>query len=67
MSRKILAVHVRTIDEKNHIKSWKTSDIVIDSINFKIDEKSKPAPVKEPPKDTKKETKKTPKKDSKKE
>ena len=63
MSRKILAVHVRTIDEKNHIKSWKTSDIVIDSIKFKIDEKSKPSPVKEPPK----ETKKTPKKDSKKE
>ena len=58
MTRKILTASVRKIDEKGHVKSWKTCEINLGSITFKVDQESESKPKKEP--------KKVPKTDSKK-
>lgn len=58
MTRKILAATVRTKDEKGHVKFWKTGEIDLDSIKFKVDKKSEPKPKIEPKKDSKKDSKK---------
>ncbi len=56
MTRKILTASVRKIDEKGHVKSWKTCEINLGSITFTANQEADP----------KKEQKKVPKTDSKK-
>ncbi len=66
MTRRIHSVLIQTIDENNHWKIWKKSDIDIDSLKFKIDQQKEKKP--EPKIVTKPEPKKetTPKKSKKK-
>ena len=61
MTRKILSVSVKTKDDKGHVKFWKTHEIDLGSIKFKVDQKSEPKPKKEPKQETKKDPKKDPK------
>ncbi len=63
MPRKILTINIKTIDDKNHVKYWKKEDIDLDSIKFKIDQKTEPKPKKEPKKESKKDSKKETKKE----